>query len=99
MEKFAHENGLEQSVLSRFLSGNRDLMLSTVLRIAEALEIPLGDLLPSNVLRSPAEKFVATTPAKPRQRQAIKVVLSEVSSLTVLRTAQDPDPIVMKTKG
>ena len=39
VEKFAHENGLEQSVLSRFLSGRNDIPLSTYLRIAAALEL------------------------------------------------------------
>ncbi len=39
VEKFAHENGLEQSVLSRFLSGRNDILLSTYLRIAAALEL------------------------------------------------------------
>lgn len=39
MEKFAHENELEQSVLSRFFSGRNDILLSTYLRIASALDL------------------------------------------------------------
>jgi len=93
VEKFAHEHNIEQSILSRFLSGNRDLMLSTVLRISEALNVDLSDLLSKSVIvKGPSPHYQS----KPAQRLRIKVVLTEVASLTVLRTPNDKEPLVFK---
>lgn len=92
VEKFAHENQIEQSVLSRFLGGDRDIRLSTLLRIVDALDISFADLAEAPpLLQSPVEIYTVS-----RQRPSAKVILSEVSSLTILRTPEDEDPLVMK---
>lgn len=96
VEKFAHENGLEQSVLSRFLAGERDIRLSTILRILDGLQASLADLSINSAkhLFTPAIHYETS-----RQRPHAKVILSDVASLTILRSAEDPDPIVMKNKN
>jgi len=95
VEKFAHENQIEQSVLSRFLGGDRDIRLSTLLRIVEALDISFADLIEAPpVMQSPVEIYVVN-----RQRPSAKVILTEVSSLTILRNPEDQEPIVMKISG
>jgi len=98
VEKFAHEHDLEQSVLSRFLSGNKDLMLSTLLRIADALNVDSANLLMQSFQVKEADIAYRSEAGqvKSRQRPAIKVLLSEVSSLTVLRSPSDLDPLVLK---
>jgi len=95
VEKFAHENQIEQSVLSRFLGGDRDIRLSTLLRIVEALDISFADLAEAPpVMQSPVEIYAVN-----RQRPSAKVILTEVSSLTILRNPEDQEPIIMKTSG
>jgi len=39
VEKFAHEHGLDKSTLSRILGGKREPKISTLLKIAEALNV------------------------------------------------------------
>ncbi len=45
IEHFAHSNGIPNSLLSRTLSETSDIRLSSMEKIADALEIPLADLL------------------------------------------------------
>jgi len=44
VELFAHENGLDKSVLNRLINGKREVRLSTFLKIADALEIGMEAL-------------------------------------------------------
>ena len=45
IEHFAHSNEIPNSLLSRILGMNSDPRLSSMERIANALEVPLSDLL------------------------------------------------------
>ena len=44
VERFAYENGLDKSALSKILKGRRRPRFDTLIRIAEALEVTLNDL-------------------------------------------------------
>ena len=46
VEKFAYENGIDKSALSKILRGERLPRIDTAIRIAEALEVTLNDLYP-----------------------------------------------------
>jgi len=44
-EKVALESGLALSEISRIESGNRDVRLTTIVKVAKGLGVPAGDLL------------------------------------------------------
>jgi len=91
VEKFAHEHGIEQSVVSKFLSGNHDVLLSTALRIFSALGC---DILGNGfAVAEPQQKWA---PAK--RRPTIKVVLTDVAAVTILRHADDQEPLIIQGK-
>ena len=46
-ERLAELVGLRQGSISNYERGRRELLISIALRICEALDIPLGELLPS----------------------------------------------------
>jgi len=45
VERFAYENGLIKTTISRAINGSRNPRLVTLVEIANALEIPLHELL------------------------------------------------------
>ncbi len=80
VERFAHENGLEQSVLSRFLGGQNDIMLSTYLRIAAALSLnPELDNILEKVCHIDKDG-------------ALRIDLSEQSKVRIYRDAESSSP-------
>ena len=44
VELFAHEHGLDKSILNRLINGKREVRLSTFLKIADALEASLEEM-------------------------------------------------------
>lgn len=44
VELFAYENDIDKSVLNRLIRGKREVRLSTFLKIADALEVSIGEL-------------------------------------------------------
>ncbi len=51
VERFAYENGLDKSSLSKILKSRRRPRFDTLIRIAEALDVTLNDLyLPESIL-------------------------------------------------
>jgi transcriptional regulator with XRE-family HTH domain len=51
VERFAYENGLDKSSLSKILKGKRRPRFDTMIRIAEALDVTLNDFyLPEGAL-------------------------------------------------
>ncbi len=45
VELFAHEHGIAKSTLSEIINGKKDMRLSTLARIAAALDMNLSELL------------------------------------------------------
>jgi len=52
VEKFAFENGLMKTTISRVIKGSRNPRLVTLVEIANALEIPLSELLELDKIES-----------------------------------------------
>lgn len=61
VELFAHEHGLDKSTLSRLINGNREPKVSTLLRIAHALGIPVSQFFDFR----PPQLLAAEKPRKP----------------------------------
>ena len=94
VELFAHEHGLNQSGLSRFLRGDRGLNLHTFLRIAEALEVDLGPFVSLTPKTKVADKKVPYNATSVR-RSRVSVLLTETKSIEIKRDSNDKNPLVL----
>lgn len=79
MEVFAHEHDLSKGMLSKVINGKVDMRISTLSRIAQALELSLTDLLPPNFATgslvmesSKSTAYRASTGAKRKKRSSRK---------------------------
>lgn len=95
IERFAHECGLEQSVLSRFLNGRRDIYLSTFLRIAASLNMDLGPHIRASSNWQSARNSTSPT-GSPRLRHKITVSASEISKIELKRDSSDGSPLIVE---
>lgn|GEM_PF-2200000 len=96
VERFAHEHRIQQSILSRFLSGERGITLSTFLKIALALEMDLGPwLTQSNTPASLASPVVSYSTPKQR-RGKVTIMISETKTIELKRNADDTNPVVLR---
>jgi len=94
VELFAHEHGLNQSGLSRFLRGERGLNLDTFLRIAEALDVDLGPFVSRTPKTKVADKKVLYS-VTPVRRSRVSVLLTETKSIEIKRDSNDKNPLVL----
>lgn len=58
IEKFAHENGLTKSTITRAINGSRNPRLITLIEIANGLDLSLSELLDLHQLEMRREKFL-----------------------------------------
>lgn len=87
VEKFSHENALEQSVLSRFLAGRNDILLSTYLRIVSALNMDVeASALPMNL-------------SDAKDDGDLRINLSDASAIRIYTSANDAQPLFSIQKG
>jgi transcriptional regulator with XRE-family HTH domain len=87
VELFAHENGVDKSVLNRLIRGKREVRLSTFLKILDALNINITELYP-NGGNGTREKDAAPARSIPKPGAAYSA--SRAMSLTVWRSAKPP---------
>lgn len=94
IDAFAIDAGMDQSTVSRFLSGDRKPQLVTFLQIASTLDMDLGPLFPFGRSWSVAEKKQMYFPdAKPRRRR-MTVLLSETSVIEIKRDERQDKPVL-----
>jgi len=65
IELFSHEHGIDKSTLSRVLNAQREPRVSTLIKICQALDIPVSRLFGE----SPSYAMVAD---RPRKRYTVK---------------------------
>jgi transcriptional regulator with XRE-family HTH domain len=95
VELFCHEFGLDQSVLSRFVKGERGVTLATFLRIAEALDLDLGPLFPFG--KRTSHLGSGKTPvysSKPTRRTKVTVSMDETRTIEIKQHSGDAKPVL-----
>ena len=101
VELFAHETGISQSVLSRFISGSRSVNLSTIIKIARALEVSLDELCAdafSNIKQGKAIKnSVSRAVGKGRKRKLV-LDFDEFDRLEIRNKKSSSDSIHIEFK-
>jgi len=104
VELFAHENGLDKSVLNRLINGKREVRLSTFLKIADALEIGMEALegRPSHgslVRETHLEEGMAKSKSPPKNQTSkariLKLTLSDFDRIEIRKTPRDKHPLVL----
>ena len=104
VELFAHENGIDKSVLNRLIRGKREVRLSTFLKILDALEITIAEVYPGGGPlvreRDPAAEARAS---RAKQSEAggrvYKFTRDEFDRLEVRKNARDKSPVVLESSG
>jgi len=94
VERFAHENGMEQSVLSKFFSGKSVISLPNFLRVAEALNIEIGSLVPpkKGTILSSGKTSIYDT--RSTRRSKVTVAMDETRTIDIKKKASDSKPVI-----
>ena len=87
VELFAYENDIDKSVLNRLIRGKREVRLSTFLKIAEALEISLGELQVGTGLLVRDKERIENT-------RVLKLTRGEFDRIEIRKSARDRNPLV-----
>ncbi len=99
VELFAHEHGLDKSVLNRLINGKREVRLSTFLKIADALEIGIEGLesRPSHasMVREPLEEGASKSKGASPKSRLLKLTLADFDRIEIRKTARDKQPVIL----
>lgn len=96
VERFAHEHGIEQSILSKFFSGRSSISLGTFLRIVSALDLDIGPTFSLARVNQVGSGKSPLYDPRPIRRNRVSVVLTETRTLEIRRTEEDDNPLVLK---
>lgn len=105
IELFAHENGVDKSVLNRLIRGKREVRLSTFLKILDALNLGIGELYGTGTGALVREKEPASETRSSRAKQpepgsrTFKFTRDEFDRLEVRKTSRDKSPVILETSG
>jgi transcriptional regulator with XRE-family HTH domain len=91
VERFAHENAIDKTTLSRILNGKREPRLSTLIKIAECLNLTLNDFY----LAGDPEARPPAPGADPRR---LTLVMPEADVKTLQTRLGSKAPVVLELK-
>lgn len=104
IELFAHENGVDKSVLNRLIRGKREVRLSTFIKILDALDLHIAELYPQS--GSAARDKDASAEARngrPKHPEpggrVFRFSRDEFDRLEVRKTTRDKAPVVIEATG
>jgi transcriptional regulator with XRE-family HTH domain len=93
-EEFAYANGIDKSTLSRILNGARDPRVSTLLKIAESLNLTLNDLYLEGYVRGKTQVY---TPKRVKKRK-ITMLLAESDMPLFQEKLKSVSPLVFEVR-
>jgi transcriptional regulator with XRE-family HTH domain len=94
-EKFAYENAIDKTTLSRILNGKREPKISTLHKIVKSLNLTLNDLyLNGNNVR---EKTPVYSP-KPVKKRKIVLMLAEADFAALQDKSKSAAPLVLEAR-
>jgi transcriptional regulator with XRE-family HTH domain len=103
VELFAHENGIDKSVLNRLIRGKREVRLSTFLKILDALEISVPELYAgAGHVREKEPAYDAKSGKAKRPEPGGKVfrfTRDEFDRIEIRKTSRDKSPILVESEG
>jgi transcriptional regulator with XRE-family HTH domain len=103
VELFAHENGVDKSVLNRLIRGKREVRLSTFLKILDALDLGIAELYPIGGNGREKEASTENRVARPKIPEAggrvFKFTRDEFDRLEIRKTTRDKAPVQIEAAG
>lgn len=104
VELFAHENGVDKSVLNRLIRGKREVRLSTFLKILDALDLGIAELYPQGTMSTHEKEAGAEARnGRPKHPEAggrvFRFTRDEFDRLEVRKTTRDKAPVVVEAAG
>jgi transcriptional regulator with XRE-family HTH domain len=102
VELFAHENGVDKSVLNRLIRGKREVRLSTFLKILDALDLGVAELYPQGAAREKeiAGEIRGVRPKHPESGgRVFRFTRDEFDRLEVRKTSRDKVPVIVEAAG
>jgi transcriptional regulator with XRE-family HTH domain len=104
IELFAHENGVDKSVLNRLIRGKREVRLSTFLKILDALEITIAELYAGGgSLTRDKDSSSEGRASRAKQPEAggrtFKFTRDEFDRIEVRKTSRDKSPVTLECSG
>lgn len=104
IELFAHENGVDKSVLNRLIRGKREVRLSTFLKILDALDLGIAELYtPGGATIREREHASESRGARPKHPEAggrlFKFTRDEFDRIEVRKTTRDKTPVILEASG
>lgn len=94
VERFAHEYGMEQSVLSKFFAGKSVISLPNFLRIANALDVDIGSLVPAKKLRVVSSGKITAFDSRPTRKNKVTVSMDETRTIEIKQNASDSKALI-----
>jgi|GEM_PF-2136455 len=108
VELFAHENGVDKSVLNRLIRGKREVRLSTFLKILDALDLGIAELYPQGGAKDKADKHEKDLNGEPRAARpkhpeaggrVFRFTRDEFDRLEVRKSSRDKAPVIVEAAG
>lgn len=109
VELFAHENGVDKSVLNRLIRGKREVRLSTFLKILDALDLGIAELYPQGAAakekgvkqdKDTGDEMRAARPKHPEAGgRVFRFTRDEFDRLEVRKSSRDKAPVIVEAAG
>jgi transcriptional regulator with XRE-family HTH domain len=104
VELFAHENGVDKSVLNRLIRGKREVRLSTFIKILDALDLGIADLYPQGSASAREKDNISEArTARPKHPEpggrVFRFTRDEFDRLEVRKTSRDKIPVIVESGG
>jgi len=97
-ERFAYENAIDKTTLSRILNGKREPKISTLFKIASSLNLTLNDLyLSGNQIREKAPAYSARSTRNIKKRK-ITLILVESDLAALQEKLKSTGPLILEAR-
>ena len=93
VERFAHENAIDKTTLSRILNGKREPRLTTLIKIAECLNLTLNDFY----LPADSGQTLSIPPLKAKRR-VLTVVMPDADAKALQLRLTGKSPLILELK-
>lgn len=103
IELFAHENGVDKSVLNRLIRGKREVRLSTFIKILDALDLNIAELYPQAGSAREKDAQAEARHGRPKHPEAggrvFRFSRDEFDRLEIRKTTRDKIPVILEAAG
>lgn len=96
-ERFAYENGIDKTTLSRLLNGKREPKITTLLKIAQSLNLTLNDLYLTGNGTQVREKAPGYVTKRVKKRK-VTLMLAESDVAALQEKLRSSSPVILEMR-